>query len=243
MRVVPSTDVKVTADRHEVEQADHWDDASGSDFFFKPSAAQISGTGNAEDLGDRGWTVTGLAGQFVSGVGANFLDPDNKGVPAHYVTTAALDLLQSPPLFGNWVDGQQAAHHLGGNPTTLTFEFWATFSVESNNETATGLGLADAGGSNIVATDAIAMIVSNGSNFLCRSSVDSIVGAAADTALHLFKIVFKPGTTDAIEWFIDGVSQGTLDLRTGEFPISWGGGVQSGGSNRVLIGQCEAFYR
>ena len=233
----------VTFDRHEVPNADQWDESSGSDFFFEPDAAQIAGTGGAEDLSDRGWIITGLAGQYVSGVSADFLVDGTPGVPSHYVTTAASDRLQSPDLFGNATHGRQAAHHLGHAPTTLTAEFEATFSVESNNETATGLGFADAGGSGIVATDAIAMIVSNGTNFVCRSSADSDVGAAADTSIHLWRVVLSKGTTDAIEWFIDGTSQGTLNLRTGVFPCSWGGGVQSGGSNRLLIGNSSVFYR
>ena len=70
----------ITADRHEVEQATHWDDSSGSDYFFEPDLAQISGTGNAEDLSDRGWTTTSLT--FVNGTGAKFLDADNIGTPA-----------------------------------------------------------------------------------------------------------------------------------------------------------------
>ena len=232
----------VVADRHEVPFAGLWDDSSGSDFFFEPDAAQISGTGNAEDLSDRGWTATSLA--FVAGVSANFLDDGTKGVPSHFLTDAASDLLQSPDLFGDFLHGHQAAHHLGETePSTLTLEMWLTFSVESNNETATCGGFTDAGGSIIVATDAVATIFSDGTNFGCRSSADSDLGALADTALHLFKIVISKGTTDAIEWFIDDVSQGTLNLRTGVFPVSWGVGVVSAGSNRILIGPCRIYYR
>lgn len=233
----------IVADRHEVEQALHWSDSSGSDFFFMPDAAQISGTGGAEDLSDVGWTITTFAGQFVAGVDADFLATADKGVPAHFVTTAPSDRLQSPAIFGDWVHGRQAANHLGEDPTTLTVEQWVTFSVAANSETATAVGFTDAGGSSIVATDAVAMIHSDGTNFICRSSADADTGALIDTALHLFKIVISQGTTDAIEWFIDGTSQGTLDLREDVFPVSWGGGVVSAGSNRLLIGPCRVFYR
>lgn len=242
MRIIRGSSI-ITADRHEVEQAVHWDDSSGSDFFFEPDAAQISGTGNAEDLSDVGWTTTGLSGQFVGGTAADFLSTSDKGVPAHYVTTAAGDIFQSPAIFGDHVHSHQAEHHLGTTPTELHAHFWGTFSVESNNETATGFGWVVNGGSVITAGDAIAMIVSDGSNFICRSSADSSTGAVVDTNLHEFAIIISQGTTDAIEWRIDDVSQGTLDLRTDVFPAAWGAGVQSAGSNRLLIGACRVFYR
>ena len=233
--------IVITADRHEVAQALHWDDSSGSDFFFEPDAAGIAGTGQAEDLSDVGWTVTGLSGQFVEGSGSDFLS--GLSIPNHYATTAALDLLQSPRIFADPVHAWQASHHLGQDPATLTMEAWNAFSVNGADETATGVGLAQAGGAVNVAANALAVIYSNGSNFVCRSSSDSDVGAAVDTAWHKWTIGLKVGTTDAIEWFIDGVSQGTLDLLENVLPMSWGAGVVTGGTNRVLIGPCRVFYR
>ena len=241
MQILRGPGSVITADRHEVPFAGGWDDESGSDFFFEADAAQIAGTGNVEDLSDRGWTTTSLI--FVSGVSADFLSDSVRGVPSHYLTNAASDLLQSPDVFGDDTHGHQASHHLGLDPTSLTLEGFFTFSVVSNAETATGWGFSDAGGSIITATDAVAVIHSDGTNFVCRSSADSDVGSLIDTDLHLWKMVISQGTTDAIEWFIDGASQGTLNLRTGVFPVSWGAGVQVGGSNRVLIGPCRVFYR
>ncbi len=231
-----------TVMRHHVHGAD-WDDDYGTDYHMAPSAAEISGTGQREDLSDVGWTTTGLAGQYVPGVSADFITEGTLGVPNHYVTNAASDTLQSPDLFGDWVHAQQSGQLLGFIPTTLTMAAWLAFSVASNNETAVGIGFSDAGGSILTAGDAIAVIHSNGTNFICRSSADSDVGAAIDTNWHLWKIVLSMGTTDAIEWFIDGTSQGTLDLRTGVFPASWGAGVGVGLSNRVLIGPAHISYR
>lgn len=232
----------VTADRHEVENATLWDNSSGSDYFMEPDAAQISGTGSAEDLSDVGWTTTSLS--FTEGTGADFMSSADKGVPGHFVTNAAADLLQSPAVFGDYTHSQQAAHHLGFDPTTLTLEGWAAFSVHSANETATGLGFVINGGSIVTAGDAVAVIHTNGTNFTCRSSADSDAGATDDALWHLFKIVISTGSaTDAVEWFIDGTSQGTLDRRTDAYPVSVGWGVVAAGTNRVLIGPARVFYR
>ncbi len=230
------------AGRHHVHAAD-WDDDYGTDYHMAPSVAQVTTTGNRESLVDVGWLTTGLSGQYVPGVSADFLAEGTLGVPGHYVTNAAGDVLQSPDLFGDWVHANQSGRLLGFNPTTLTMAAWAAFSVNANDETATGIGFSDAGGGLLTATDAVAVIHSDGSNFICRSSADSDAGAAVDTDWHLFKIVFAIGTTDKIEWFIDGVSQGTLDLRTGVLPMNWGAGVGAGLNNRILIGPVHLSYR
>jgi len=228
-----------TGPTSEVHRAALWDDASGSDFFFEPDAAQITATGNAESLVDVGWTVTSLS--YVAGVGADFLATADKGVPAHYLTNASGDKMQSPAIFGDYQHGDQASHHLLSFPTTLTMETWATFSVASASETTSGFGFVDAGGTIVTATDHIAVIHSDGTNFICRSNGDADTGALIDTALHKWTIVLSTGTTDAIEWFIDDVSQGTLDLLTDVFPASWGFHTLT--TNRLLMGSTRIFYR
>lgn len=231
----------ITADRHEVAQAAHWDDSSGSDFFFKPSAAQILGTGLAEDLTDVGWSISALA--FVQGTGGDFFGANDLD-PSYYLTDAASDLLQSPAIFGDYIHSQQASPHLGYDPTTLIMVAWNRFSVNSVDEASTCVGFTIGGGSIIVDADSVATIHSNGSNFVCRNSVDSDIGATDDGDWHLFKIVISTGSvTDAIEWFIDGVSQGTLDRREDCYPCAWGAGVESGATNRIQIGSCGVFYR
>ena len=236
----PPSDPSV--DRHEVSNAVLWDDSSGSDYFFEPDAAQISGTGNAEDLSDVGWSITSLA--FVQGTGSDFLTADANTIPSHYSTNAGSDLLQSPTVFGDEAHGEQASHHLQTTPTTLTFEGRAQFSINSANETATGLGFVDSTGSIIVATDAVAVIHTDGSNFTLRSTADSDAGATDDGDWHVFKIVITLGsTTDAIEWFIDGTSQGTIDRLTDVYPMAFGWGNVAGATNRINIGPCRISYR
>ena len=234
----------IEADRHEVSYGDLWDEASGSDFFMEPSASQVSGTGNAQDLSDRGWTTTGLA--FVGPTkSASFLDATDLGVPGHFEGDNAGDILQSPALFGDFIHGQQAAHHLGFDPTTLTFEAHARFSITSASETGTALGFVDADGSIITEADHIAAIHTDGTNFILRSAApDTDVGALDDELEHLFTIVVSIGSvTDAIEWFIDGTSQGTIDRLADVWPASVGWGNQGAGTNRIQIGSARVFYR
>jgi hypothetical protein len=218
----------------------NWNSSSGARYHFMPSAGQISGTGNAQDLSDRGWVTTALA--FVEGTGADFLSAADKGVPGHYVLGAALDLLQCPAIFGGWTHAEEASSHIGTQPTCMTFEFHGSFADASSAEPGSGFGLVVNGGSILTAADAIAMIVSDGTNFVCQSAADSDVGALVDNAWHEWKIVISQGTTDAVEWFIDRVSQGTFDLRTDAFPAAWGTAVEAAGTNFLKIGPCEIEY-
>ncbi len=233
--------IVITADRHEVAQAVHWDDSSGSDYFFEPDAAGISGTGQAEDLSDVGWTVTSILG-FVQGTAGDFFGSADI-TPNHYSTDAAADKLESPNVFADYLHSQQAAHHLGADPTTLTMEAWAQFSVTSASETGTAIGLFIGGGSIVTEADHVAAIHTDGTNFICREGGgDTDTGALDDESWHLFKIVISTGSvTDAIEWFIDGTSQGTLDRRTDAYPCGWGAGNST--TNRIQIGPCRIFYR
>lgn len=231
----------IVADRHEVPNADQWDHSSGSDFFFRPDAAQIAGTGNAEDLSDRGWTITGSA-TYVPGVGGDFLSSADKGVPSHYLLDAAGDIIQSPALFGNHTDGEQAGHHLGNiTPTSLTATFEASFADASNNETASGIGFSKAGLAINVATSHYAVIFSDGTNFGLRSSGATDLGAVVDNAVHHWDIVLSGSTA---EWYMDDVSQGSIALLTDVFPLSWGAGILAAtGANDIQMGDCRIYYR
>ena len=232
--------IVITADRHEVAQAVHWDDSSGSDYFFEPDLAGLTTTGNAESLVDVGWTVTGLG--FVQGTSGDFFGAAGLD-PSHYEGDNATDKLESPNVFGDYFHSQQAAHHLGQDPTTLTMEMWAQFTVTSASETGTALGFFIGGGSIVTEADHVAAIHTDGTNFICREGGgDTDAGALDDESWHLFKIVISIGSvTDAIEWFIDGTSQGTLNRRTDAYPCGWGAGNST--TNRIQIGPCRIFYR
>ncbi len=230
----------IQADRVEIKHASDWDDSSGSDFFMQPTAAQIA-VGVKESLSDFGWTTTTLA--YVPGSGSDFMASADRGIPNHFNLADAADKIQSPDLFGNYAHALQAQPHLGKFPSQLIMTVWAQFAVASQDENDTGFGFVVAGGGILTAADALAVIRSDGTNFFCRSSADTKAGAAIDTNWHHWKIVIHLGTTDKIEWFIDDVSQGTLDLLEDAFPMPWGAGNVGGGVNRLKIGDLQIVYR
>ena len=133
------------------------------------------------------------------------------------------DLILSPPIFGDYAHGLQAGQILGYTPSTLNLEVYANFSVNTAAEGDSGFGLST--GSGLTATNHIAFIYSNGTLFTMRGTPGTgaytDTGAAKDNAFHLFKIVATAGGT--VEWFIDGSTQGKMDVQAALWPCSFGG--------------------
>jgi hypothetical protein len=211
-----------------------WGHTPGTDFWFIPEGEQLT---SGELLSDRGWTVTSVS--LVAGTGADFISSSDVGVPGHVLTNSGSDLIQSPAVFGDYYHAYQAGKFLGSTPSQLNVEFAAAFSVQSANESNTGFGLLEAGGAITTVDSHMAIIHTNGSNFALRSGADSDTGASDDSDWHLWRITV---TSSNIEWFIDGTSQGTIDLQTDLWPVSFSAGVQGGGTNRVLLGQVHIWY-
>ena len=217
-----------------------WNRAGGSDFWAVFGPESIT-SATARLLSDQGWVTTSLA--ETAGTGADFLSSSDKAAPAHVLTDASGDLLQSPAVFGDYGHGLIAAKILGYQPATLNFEFYAALTVHSANEPRSGFGVVEAGGTAGVDNDAMAWIHANAANFTIRSAADSDVGALLDTAWHKFKIVFKnkvAAGTDMVEWFIDDVSQGTMDLQTDLFPVSIG--MHALTTNRPALAWVHVWY-
>ena len=118
---------------------------------------------------------------------------------------------------------------------------YATFTVINTASDTTGFGWVEDGGSGIVGADQIAYITSDGTNFLFKNDTVSDTSiAVADTNPHLFRIKV---TSASIEWFIDDVSQGTIALKTDEWPASFGAGaLATTGANFFHIGWAHIFY-
>ncbi len=211
-----------------------WGYAPGTDYWLIPGGEILTAAGIL--LSENGWTTTALA--LVEGAGADFLSPTDVGVPAHILTDATGDLLRSPPVFGSFLHGKVAGKLLGHQPSILTLEQDAAFSVASANETTSWFGWVEAGGSPDTADDAMAMIISNGSNFVLRSGAASDVGALVDNLWHVWKIVITFGVS--IEWFIDDVSQGTIAIQADLWPVSFG--MHTLTTNRVLLGIGHISY-
>lgn len=233
--------------RQHVRSAHGWAIEAGTDFWLPGGAGLQFTAGGAHELADYGWTTTSLS--TVDGSGADFMESSDKGTPSHILTNASGDILLSPALFGDYTHAELAALVAFGNrgeprmPRFLVCEFRATFSDASADENQSAIGLFEDGATASTAADQLAVVYSNGVNFVLRSDADSDVGAAVDNLSHRFKIVlFKNGTTytDGAEWFIDGVSQGRMDIKADEFPAKFGMHVLT--TNRILLHWVHIYY-
>ncbi len=200
-----------------------WSRSMGTDYWLRAGVGIVSAQATAgELLSDYGWITTSLAETAATGAG-DFMDSTTPGVPDHLLTNLSGDLLQSPSMFGGY-DGFLAAEYiLGFSPTQLHVEFYAAFTVVTGTSNRSGFGLIEDGGSAATAADELAFIYTDGTNFTIRSDADSDAGALDNVNWHLWKIIVSTGSaTDAVEWFIDGTSQGTMDRKTDEWPVSFG---------------------
>lgn len=223
--------------RLHVTDARDWSQAIGTDYWARFG---VGSTTAATALSNYGWTTTSLVETAATG-GADFLSSSDVGVDDHALTNASGDLLQSPSVFGSYYHGQVAAEILGYDPTQMTVEFLGSFTVVTGTSNRSGFGLTEDGGTAGTAADELAWIFTDGTNFTIRSDADSDVGAADDTDWHVWRIVVDTGSaTDAVEWFIDGTSQGTMDRKTDEWPVSFG--MHALTTNRPAISWVHIFY-
>lgn len=222
---------------------EEWNRAGGTDFWavFGPEAITAA-AGSSALITDSGWTATSLV--ETAGTGADFLATADRSKPAHILTDAASDLLQSPSIFGDYMHAQVAASILGYQPTKMACEFGFAMTVNSANETTSGIGLVEAGGTAGTAADDLAWLVSDGTNFKLRSgAATSAAGALIDTNWHVAKIVLDNSVaagTAMVSWYLDGALQGTLDLETDLFPCSFG--MFAGVTNRPALSFAHIWY-
>ncbi len=224
--------------RHHIWTPQEWGYSPGTDYWAFFGDSGLLGA-NAHQLSDYGWTTTALA--FASPDGADFLSSDDVGTPNGLAFADANDLLQSPAIFGDYTHGRMVEEILGKFPTQFAIEIYAAFTTVTGTSNRSGFGLVEAGGTAGAAADELAWIYTDGTNFTIRSDTDSDVGAADDTSYHLWKIVVSSGSaTDAVEWFQDGTSQGTMDRKTDEWPASFG--VFAHTTNRFVVNWVHAYY-
>ena len=231
------------APRAHVSTPEWWNRAAGTDYWaFFGLESTIAAAGSSALLSDAGWTTTSLA--ETAGTGADFLATGDRANPAHILTNAGSDLLQSPPVFGDYGHAQMAASILGYQPTRLVCEFYGAMTVHSADEsTLTGWGLVEAGGAAGTANDRMAWVSTDGTNFLCSSAADSDLGATDDANWHVFRVELSNAVaagTDMSTWYIDGTSQGTLDLQTDLFPVSFG--MFASTTNRPALAWIHIWY-
>ncbi|KKK95126.1 hypothetical protein LCGC14_2675960, partial [marine sediment metagenome] len=213
-----------------------WAHAAGTDFWLVCGSADMVATGS-DDLAAFGWAATGFT--FLGGIEADLLSTSDIGIMGGFNFDTASDLLDSPSVFGDYIHGQMVKSITGIAPTTLNMECYARFAA-NNDETASGFGFIQDGGSPVIEADALAFIHTNGTNFKIRSSGVTDSGAIDDTNVHLWKITMTAG--GSVEWFIDGTTQGTLTLLNDQFPCSFGMGTVSGGNNDPVVNWVHIWY-
>lgn len=208
---------------------------AATDFWYVDHAAGVAAD---ELITDYGWTTTALS--YTTTGGGDLLASADTGSPNITILETANDLLLGPVLFGDYAHGLQAASILGYTPTTLNLEVYAAFTTNTGAETIGGFGFST--GSSLTATNHVAFIYSDGTNFAMRGTDGTgaltDVGAAKDVAYHLWKIVLTAG--GSAEWFIDGVSQGTITLKTDMFPTAFSASVTT--TNELGLAFAHAWY-
>ena len=228
--------------RVHVMDARSWSTQVGTDYWanFGLGSTIVSAGGSREVITVFDWTATSLVETAMTG-GGDFLSTSDFSVPAHILTDASADLLESPSLFGDGSQAEAVAEILGHDPTTMSCEWYGSFTAVTGTSNRSGFGLVQDGGAAGTAADQLAWIFTDGTNFTIRSSGDSDVGALDDTDWHTWKIVVSNGSaTDAVEWFIDGTSQGTFNRLEDQWPVSWG--MHALTTNRPAVAWLHIWY-
>ena len=218
-----------------------WAEAAATDYWAN-FGSTVGVPGNAiGDLDLYGWTTGGFS--HTIGTLAGMLDAADPGTTGGVNFDAVSDHLRSPFIFGDYAHGQLVAGLLGHDPTRLVMECYARFAANANEE-ETGFGFVEAGSAvPFVKAGLMALVTSDGTNFSLEGAGDLDAGSADNLNPHLFRIAVDTGTTDAIEWFIDGVSQGTMDSQANLWPVAWGASTKAAsGTNNPVISWVHIFY-
>lgn len=241
--------------RKHVNAGSRWAHEIGTDYWlqmtqgFDQAAAASTATG--DELAENGWVATSLVN--TAGSGADFMSSADKGTPAHFLTNASADLLESPAMFGDYVHARAAADIAGMRdlPRFLIARFWGAMTVHSDDEVTSGWGFIEDGGSVATEADQMAFISSDGTNFQINSNAAATPdNFAADDALwHEFVIVLALAELRAYA-FIDptwrsgrpplGESAGSVAITVDEFPVSFG--FHASTTNRPALGLTHILY-
>ncbi len=222
-----------------------WNRSGGTDFWANfGSESLTAAAGSSALITDSGWTATSMV--ETAGAGADLIATADRTAPAHILTDAASDLIQSPAVFGDYVHAQIAAKILGYQPTKLCAEFAFNFTVGTGVETASAIGFVEAGGSIVTANDALATIFSDGTNFKLRSgAATGTAGPLVGAAWRIGKIVLDntvAAGTAMVTATIDGVAVPAIDCETDLFPVSFGMGIVAAGVNRIGLAWVHVWY-
>jgi hypothetical protein len=242
---------------HTVKHGQLWGRQLGLQYLLQPSLVS-QGVGTFTDglfaVTSNGWVNTGtIIG--VAGSGADFpaaaentwaLAAD-KGTPNHFAIDTAGDLLNSPAIFGDPTHMAAVADLIDALdlPAFLDADFYFRFA-DGNNETASGIGFVEDGGSAAVANDHFGCFFIDGTSFKLRSgAATSAAILAKDTAWHKGRIRINR-LTQLVEGWVDTLNvpaMGSVALEADELPVSFGAGVlTSTGANFINWGPTRIRY-
>ena len=234
------TATKGDSRRVHVNRPQDWGSSAGTDFWAVFGDLTLV-PADPTDLVNFGWLEAGTW-VHLAGTGADLLSGPGAGAGTTggaHIDTAG-DAITSPFIFGDWVHQQMAAGILGYEPTKLVMECIARFNADGGDDEDTGWGFIEAGAATpAVKAGLMAFITSDGTNFSLESGAAADAGSADNQDEHLWRIEF---TSAAIEWFIDGTSQGTLALQADLFPIAWAASVGGGGTGDPVISWVHIWY-
>lgn len=213
-----------------------WGSNAGTDFWWNCNNADQAAAGS-DDLVGHGWISTG--GVYLAGSLADFGSSADVGTTGGYHMDTAGDTVASPQIFGDYLHMRMVQGILGYLPTTLTAEFYMRLSA-NNDEQASGVGFWEAGSTSAFAKgDTLAVIGSGGTNFELHSALTEDAGSTDDQNAHLFQIVCGGGVA---AWYIDGTSQGSVNLQVDLWPAMFGVNTQAGGSNDPVLNWAHVYY-
>ena len=217
-----------------------WATKLGTDYLWTPSVTTdlITGGTAGKLLSGVGWVTTSLT--LATTYTSDFIASGDALAHNGLLMDGSGDIIRSPIKFGDYNHARAVQQILGYLPSSLVLEVGADWTVATADEGQSAFGFLEGPGTASVANDHLAAIYSDGTNFILRSGADTDTGAVIDNAYHVWKIVVRTGATDGVEWFIDGVSQGTIDTETDLFPVSFFGHALT--TNRFNLGFVHVYY-
>lgn len=209
-----------------------------TDFWFYPHADILTASA-PQLLTSLGWISNGTL-SVVAGSGADFLSSTDRGTPTHLLCNASGERLTSPFIFGGDFVTRFIKDQLGWTPRKLIADFAAIWTTSSNADTTGGIGFVEAGGAIQTANDHLAVITSDGTNYVLRSGGSTSDAAlAVDTNAHLWKIVIDMGQ-QLVFFYQDGIAIDSIALETDLFPAAFG--VATTSSNVLGLGAGHLYY-
>ncbi|OGT54344.1 MAG: hypothetical protein A3E01_15375 [Gammaproteobacteria bacterium RIFCSPHIGHO2_12_FULL_63_22] len=210
-------------------------------------------SGDAHELADYGFTTTTLG--LTGGSGADVPDAGwstlDWGTPGKLAGGDTTDLFQSPAIFADPMGFYEAAKCLNISgaqpPKQFVAEWWGALTTASADESTSGFGLVEAGGTAGTAANRFAWIKSDGTNLLLASgaAAATVVNALAVVTTMLLHRIVIDRVLQRVDWYTstDGITfthRAYLALEADELPVSFG--AYSGTTNRFALYGTGFFY-